>query len=42
VTPLNQLCQARDPVEVFVRLSIGVRCSKRKSILHTDNLSLFW
>jgi len=28
------------PVEGFVRPSRGLRCSK--SILHTDNLSLFW
>jgi len=28
------------PVEGFVRPSLGVRCSK--SILCTDNLSLFW
>jgi len=27
------------PVEGFVRLSLGFRCSK--SILYTDNLSLF-
>jgi len=30
------------PSRSFVRLSIGARCSKRKSILHTENLSLFW
>jgi len=28
------------PVEGFVRLSLGFCCSK--TILHTDNLSLFW
>jgi len=30
----------RMPGEGFVRSSLGFRCSK--SILHTDNLSLFW
>ena len=37
---LSQLCPTRGPVEGFVRPSSGVRCSK--SVLHTDNLSLFW
>jgi len=30
----------RGPIEAFVRPSWGFHC--RKSILHTDNVSLFW
>jgi len=43
---LDQLCPTRgpraawDPVNGFVRPSLGFRCSK--SILRTDNLSLLW
>jgi len=43
---LDQLCPTHGPwatcgpVAGFVRPSLGFRCSK--SILHTDNLSLFW
>jgi len=36
---MSNLRPACSPVEVFVRPSLGFRCSK--SILHTDNLSLF-
>ena len=37
---LDQLCSTRGPVKGFMRPSLGFRCSK--SILHTDNLSVFW
>jgi len=37
---LDQLCPTRGPVESFVRPNVGFRCSK--SILYSDNLSLFW
>jgi len=37
---LAQLCPTRGPVEGFVRPSLGFSCSE--SILHIDNLSLFW
>ena len=37
---LALLCPTRGPVEGFVRSRLGFRCSK--SILHTDNLSLFF
>jgi len=36
---LIQLCPTRGPGEGFVRPGLGFRCSK--SVLHTDNLSLF-
>ena len=36
---LVQLCLTRKSAEGFVRSSLDFRCSK--SILHTDNLSLF-
>ena len=38
--PSNNLGGPWPPLESPLP-SIGVRCSKRKSILHTDNLSLF-
>jgi len=37
---LEQLYPNRGPVEGFVQPILGFGCSK--SILHTDNLSLFW
>jgi len=38
--PLHQLCPTRGPVESFARPSLGFRSGK--SILYSDNLSLFW
>jgi len=37
---LDQLCPTHSPFQGFMRPSLGFRCSK--SILHTENLSLFW